>query len=475
MAQIEPTSGRLVRFAAATAVLPLGLYAVLKRLNWFSVLPHPNSTDAYFYLQEFRSWSETGAGYYERWDLFFFLASLVGRILSLNEEQLFFTVAVIGLLLLSTGFAILVNNRERWLIPLAFLLPWVSDIVFFRHIAFLRQGFSVGLAVFGASLIVRSKRGGRGIGIAAALGVLFLAAGCAMHTFTASAFSVFTVAFVFLSAVSGSRTRGAIAGAALLATLAGYLLLSHGSDRAVFGAFGDLAGQVERLCLTMDCSSFERFELYSGVVVVSIAAIAGTFRWRNNSALLSLCLLYAVLNLPIWDWQSGLALRLGLAAVWVAMLVFVAAVGGATSPLRSAWMVVALLPVVYYGYLTTYHKEYAVERPPIPFLRENAAVLKGWLPDDTFVVAPHGIEFAASYFLRLRSSDKPPAEETVGTLATVTRSDAVGRCDRIRPGAPAPRIPIECVEMGDQYVLRIIRSSATGSDETQTAGGTSTE
>ena len=133
----------------AIMLLPLGIYAVLKRFTWISDLPHPNATDAYFYLKEFQTWMRDGTGYYEQRSVFFFVTSAAGRLMGLTEEQLYFFVGVFGLVLLSAGLGLFAaGRRTNWLVPIAMMLPWVSDLVFFRHFAFLRQSFSVGVALF---------------------------------------------------------------------------------------------------------------------------------------------------------------------------------------------------------------------------------------------------------------------------------------------------------------------------------------
>jgi len=439
------------------AVFPLGIFAVLKRISWISQLAHPNSTDAYFYLKEFQTWMRDGAGYYESYSTFFTVTSLAGRLFGLSEERLFFSVAVCGLIFLSAGLGLLAAGRKTaWLVPIAVILPWLSDLIFFRHFAFVRQSFSVGLAVLGAALLLRRELFFRRTAALVA-GWSLLTLACLMHSFTAAASITLLAGVCLFHALLDIRYKMfALAAIAAAAVVAG-IFLTHGTHREIFSDQIALGGGVSRICGVMACSTYELAELYFWFGAATFAALWAAIKGRKDVFLISAAFLYATLNLPIWHWESGLGFRLAIASVWIAMVMGVVAARELSYTGKVPWFAEALIALVYFGFLNTYHKEYTLERPPIPFLRANADKLKQWLPSDTFVIAQHGVEFAVTYLLERRSALKMPAEESVPALATIEQTFNYGECYRLNPGDPAPPPETACVDLGNQFVLRIVR------------------
>ena len=132
--------------------LLLGLYlgiAILcaqQRFRWIEIFQKQyNMTDAFYYLQEFRA-QLAGGAYYEKFSSFFFLLSLVGRLLHLDEQALYIGASITSLLMLSFALAWTARREDtKWLLPALALIPWLSDLIFFRHFAFLREFFSLSL------------------------------------------------------------------------------------------------------------------------------------------------------------------------------------------------------------------------------------------------------------------------------------------------------------------------------------------
>lgn len=409
-------SGTLTFIVLALTLL-VARSTVERRWAWYASLAYPNATDAGFYLHEFRSWLH-GGSYYEERSLFFFLTSLLGRALGLDEVQLYWLVGGLSLGGFSAALVTAAYRREtRWLLPTIALTPVLSDLVFFRHFAFLRQFFSLSCLLLGVAIFSRTTAVGhparrRSLIVAATL--LFLL-GASMHKFTA-ALAVALVLGQGMTRIPRPRLR-------LACGIVGIIALAVATL-----CFGDFFLEQRlpwrfgwtNVCRYMRCAPREQLELFSFnllAIVATLAVVKSLWRHRTASVLpVLLCLTWLSLNLPLWKQGGALAFRLGVSSVWMSLTACCLLLG--KSPrlesavrLAGVWLAIAIV-------LLAPSRTYETPLPASKTLQQYAEILRRWIPDAATIRAPHGYQFALTYFLNRKavkysSSHSNPASDYV--------------------------------------------------------------
>jgi len=201
--------------------------ASLMRLAWIGSSSYPLSSDAFFYLQEFSHRLSTGEGYYTAASPFFSFFTLVAGVLGTGELGAFYVVLYTGFLLFSfalVGFS--ATKGDWWFLPGLLYAFLNSDILFYRHYAFLKQGVSIGFFAYGLMLlssdVTQVEEGMRRV--IKFMGLLLLLLSALLHPFTAVLSSLILIA--------GGKELGVgklvrWVGAAIAGAASVYLLIQH--------------------------------------------------------------------------------------------------------------------------------------------------------------------------------------------------------------------------------------------------------
>lgn len=376
-------------------------------------------TDVFFYLQEFRSWL-SGTFYYAPHSPFFFLVTSVGKFLGANEHELFLTTGLLSLTLLSLALTVASFRRETWwYAPLVILIPWSSEILFFRSFAYLKQSLSLSVFLLGGAIVARTLAAPGGshwrMGF---VGYAFILLGMSLHKFTAL-LGLGTLAIYFSLGLSTKKRNILWLGGLTL----GMLLLVVGPTPIVSSNAWQSNG-LRNACAYMNCSSFEWMEFLLALFLSSVAVLfCSREAHRGSRLLLSLAGMYFILNLPIWNKEEGYAFRLATASVGLAYLIGCALMGTCTHRrVREGLALTTLFAFAFSPFGLT-RKSYDAPRAAYVELERYRSQLKDWIPADSFVLASHGQQFAVTYFLERASAREYPKEapDSLFSLGESTR------------------------------------------------------
>lgn len=422
---------------------------VAERLLWFASLEQAGATDSYYYLQDFKHFLSTGRGYYSAYSPFLLLSGSLGSLLSLNEVQILFAVATTSLLLLSVALCLpALFRKEAYLLPALASLPWLSDIVFFRAYAFARQSLSLSVLLFTLSLFFStfrpaSKAPPQKIAIfCLILGLL----AASLHVLGAA---LFAFALVFLPTLK-HRTRGAL----LFALLLGVLLYAGENSKSLFAFEGfSLFRFFDGACLDFHCSAFELAEFRLMSFCLLLLLLLGLRLTKVKQPFFYYCLTTAlVLNLPIWHQSSGLSQRLSLVSFSFLLCCL------SLSPYLYKEIIFPrlLLGLSFASYLllaiTLPHNPYRVVHPSISALQRHSLSLQSLLPKNSFVLAPHGLQFAVSYFSQRASAKTLPLHSSFSPIYKLkSASPAPAHCQAITLQSAENRA--SCISLDENVYL----------------------
>lgn len=402
---------------------------LLARFHWISQIDGAHSTDGYFYLVEFRSWLTSGRSYYGTFYPFFPLVGTIGALLGFGPEGLLNGVGVVGLLFHSLALCLLVvNPRTWWLTPLIFALPWISDVVWYRHLAFTRQAFSwsMFLLMFAIWQRYRSTLTPLSLGLLGAYGALALG----MHYFTLIVGSVLMAGVVAVDHPKRSHLILAVGvlTAIVFAFASGKPLFQFSQPKVLLGW--------QYACPLEFCAPYEISEYILMTVAIVMLLLLTVLRYRKAWPLWSLVLVVAIMWAPIWETRGQMGLRLGLSAAWVVF----AAVAYFGFLAQKQWYAPVFLGLFCLAYVV---QLYSLERRPyrtkytyhyvLPAYEEE---LEAWLPPNAFVRATHALNFAFTYYLNRPSARTYPKVDRFSAYFTMIRPGPdYSNCPRIERGA----------------------------------------
>ncbi len=396
---------RLLKLLFCLASFLLFTVVVCDRLLWFATLEQPGSTDSYYYLQDFKHFLLHAKGYYSTTSPFLLVSGTLGYLLSLNELQLLFGVAIVSLGLLSLALCIpALRKGDSYLLPALASLPWVSDIVFYRAYAFARQSLALSLLVFALSLYY-TRTNSRQTLIPSRADFVSILLGLLAASMHALAAAMLAFSLLFLPMLK-LRQRGF----ALLAAAVALSAYAHQTQKRLF-TFQGLSPRrfFDGACVDFHCSSFELAEYRVLTVGLIFLVLLAWFLRTPKHPFWYFSLITAVLfNLPIWHESSGLSWRLSLASAWPLLC------GWSISPylFQKKLPVQIVSGLCFASYLlfaaTLPHNRYRLVSPTIELLQRYSAKLQSVLPKDSFVLAPHGPQFAVTYYTQRASAKKIP-------------------------------------------------------------------
>ncbi|MCB0335063.1 MAG: hypothetical protein KDD62_02115 [Bdellovibrionales bacterium] len=419
-------------------------WVCMQRYNWLAGMDIFPSTDAYYYLTEFKArLSETALPHYERASLFFTLASFVGRVLGLTPEALYIGVFGVGYGALSVSLLrfVMVHRCPFWGMASLFLL-FESDTIFYRQFAFLAQGFSMSLWGSGVLLIESEKR----VAIKR-IGFLVLCCASLLHLFTLC----LTVVYFLFRWRSKSWWSLAIRVGVLLIGAAG---LESFSNRAIFASTDFSWGWgLYDACIFRQCSFREWADalLFSLTILLLLVP-----RHALTRGALVLSGIVVLLNLPIWTVGGHMSYRLALSSAWIGfMLILMLGAREHVMNWRQRLGLVTGSVVFALLCLVTAPTQYGAPSGPVLDIRRHATTLLEWLPPRSVLVAKHGLQYQAAYFLeRYATSDLSEAAQS-GAVVTLRPSSRVDRrkCPAITDKAYRSST---CISLPSGWLLEIL-------------------
>jgi len=413
---------------AAVSLLALWLIAV-DRLNWLFSFQYPTSTDGFFYLQEFKERLE-GRSYYSPYSAFFTFAGVIGRLSNVNPPQLFNLIFILGLSSFSLGIIIFAKEAKAvWLSPALVAMLWGSDILFFRHYAFLKQGFSLGVLVLGLSLIYpyvlkrRIKFQSREI---AGVALIIFASLC--HVFAAGLVLLF---FIVTSNLSKIKAAPFLILLIFAGSLLAFLILQpkfYFRNPFITWHFAWYAA-----CEFANCSPKEWFEFEIGSAYVLALLLLGIFFRSFKPLFWALLVAVLILNAPFWTEEGHMSYRLAFSSFWVLVLIIL------TGPMealniqnKASFSLLLVFLILSVGMGRRFEtKPYQGNNALINELSSNADKLKKWLPEDAVVIAEHGMQFRISYFLDRKSIQRFPGTGKIPSYFQLKKSFSNSNCSEL--------------------------------------------
>jgi hypothetical protein len=398
----------------------LALVIINDRFTWLASFDYPTSTDGFYYLQEFKSRLLSSRPYYASNSVFFVICTFLGEILDFGPVMLFNVIFVIGLLFLSSSFLVYsLNSHAIYFFPLFLSLVWGSDVIFFRHYAFLKQGFAIGLFCLGFSLFATNIE----CNIKKILGVILVFIASLCHIFVAC-----LTAFLLLATLFKTKYRRVGLFLLPLILLAVYFLFPQLQSKFIFrNPFESLAFSWPAACSFAKCSSREYLEF----IIFSLSSfILLTYFLFNNtytgySFLFLLVIL--ILNAPIWTDEGHMSYRLAFSSMWVFLLL----VGRCVVDIASFNKLISLIiiPVAFcMSYFLTEGKAYRGNDSLIKSLSQNGEKLSEWLPNNAVILAEHGMQFRVTYFLQRKSAIELKEETQEDNIFILSKTSGFDSC-----------------------------------------------
>ncbi|MCO6430510.1 MAG: hypothetical protein J5J00_06585 [Deltaproteobacteria bacterium] len=394
-------------FFGAVVILLLSSLALLYhfpiRLSWLTHSSYPNNTDGFYYLTELREQITHGRSYFGESSPFFAITAFFAEALGQSEWEAYRGAGLVALTLLSISFGAIALGKGASIVAalLPMLLPWISDIIFFQSWIFLKQYFAAALVSAGAAMLAVQVRH------ALPKYALWTAA-VALFIFAAATHKIAIPVAAAVAAgelISRSSYRKEILLSVSLGMLAWFLFASATQPSPLIAPMSEWKFSVTAACDYMNCSQFERAEL---IAILSLALIvlprAAYLRIGEPHAVL-LALLIVALHLPVWSASGGAAFRFSAASVATGYLALSYLAGGRTWLLGRYGMVAFAAILVSFS-VTMQRKEYRSELRGINELITFREALLDWIPQDSFVQAPHGLQFAVTYYLDRRSAKR---------------------------------------------------------------------
>lgn len=428
-------------------------YFIYIRFNWMAGWKYPPTTDSFFYLKEFRSRLLDGAGYYVSYTPFFSLITYLAKFFAVSDEVLIYQLCVVtGLILFSSALAIAASQRGElksdkvWLIPLVFQIPWISDLLFYRHYAFLKQALSISSLLFGLALYLNAAAENKKFSkIIYPTSLFFIAIGVITHLFSAAVFASFLL-YSFLIATKKNKSSLFFG---LFAAL-GVLLVAGLRDKELF-EFSAIRLQLtwQIFCEAANCRHYDLFEfILGGALFLCLLAFFFLNGWKDRTLLFFLGLFLA-LSLPIWDISSQLAFRAAFSSAWMVFFALAWAAGSKGGK-EATLCVAATLSLALGGFYLDRLKPVEI-MIPAEKLEAYRVPLKEWIPEGSFIQAPHTAQFKISYFLdRYSARLKPEGKEFVGYF--VYQPDNLPHhCEVLNDPSLAIDRETECITIEDRW------------------------
>lgn len=433
------------------------LAIVYQRILWIITLDYPRSTGSYFYLNEIRAYLETGKGYYRSYSSFFWLVSLPGRIFGVDELTIYYAAICCSLLFFGAAAAVLAySRRTRVVLPFLLALPWLSDVIFFRHFAFLEQAFSVSLLFLSFALVYRLRgEDTRFVRIVRGLAVVVSLFCMSMHMFTAALGALMFAAVAPFDFMKDDVRYWSLVFALFFIPLAAIL-----GDKVVLQLIpAEFAPTWASNCDSQNCSAFEIYEFRLFALIYLVILII-TLQQKVRSALLTFLLTaWLIFSIPIWNEQTDMAYRLAQATPWLVLLALALLCRKAKSPM----VTVLVIPVVVFGIAAGSfllpRTRYDLINSDFDVIRKNAVLLSKWVPKDAIVVAPHGMQFVVSYYLRnaaLKRLDQQDSSRTVYRIMRL-RANKSRRCPDISLLQDEQPGEVNCLQLSPHIRIQRIK------------------
>lgn len=355
-------------------ILLIGTYVLISRHLYVLSQPYPLSTDGFYYLQEYRSWSETASSFYDRVSPGTMFVGIIGSLLNLSPFVSFNLTVLISLWISSLSLFFLTRANNLLFASLLFISYWGSDLLFYRHYAFLNQSMAVATAFSAALLIERSRYRS---------GYLCIAISALLHPFGGA----ISAPLLLGRSRSTALVQGVLISGLVIITLFGIYQV----DRTVF-EFSSWKPNWVEACSVVHCSPKEYGEFLLTSVAILIVISLGL---RGKSTHYPYLTLFLILQLPIWSHHEQMAERLAFSSVWVACL----AIAKVSLPQRVVLILLALTTAVS----LLPEKVYPDPYPATSIIKAHATRLREWIPEDAVVIAPHGMQFRVAYLLRRKS------------------------------------------------------------------------
>lgn len=425
------TENRYLKSALSFSAFCGLLLVVHARLNWLFAKRYPNSTDGFYYLQEFKQRIFSGRPYYTARSVFFSLWSELARLLNLTPVDLYNVIFISSLLFVCIALRIYIDRPVYdWRVLTACFVFLASDLLFYRHYAFLKQGFAMSVFLLGLSFL---RKAGRlqltARRAASVVGIFLLVLASATHIL-AGIFSLVFLIFLFLP----DRRQWLV----LIPAAGGItaLLLLNYTSRSIFALNSVTEFSWWGTCKILQCSQLEwaEFGAYSALLVLVSCIwlfVKRPAQWRFP---VSALILIIILNAPLWTREGDMLQRLAVSSCWLLLVVMAEAVARnrkipADETAPAQFILIALAIFIAFGYSTFGRKPYAGFKLNPELLENHKKTLKDWIPENAFVLAEHGLQFQVSYFLDRSSAFRlPSGAVTQGKRFYLRKSEGFTTC-----------------------------------------------
>ncbi len=435
--------------------LLLGACAFIARIDWLSKRRYPLDYDGFYYLQELASRQLDGKGYYHQgFHPFFSTVSSIGSLFRLEPLQTLHLSILVSLLLFAVALALLAwNTNRRFPAAALFALALQSEPLFYLHYGYTKQGLGTALAACGfALLLFHDFRASRPDRLSFA-GLICICLGAVTHLFAGVLAAV--LLYLKLWEREGSR-RPVAASAGLL--LSGVIALALYS-RGVFSGLrleSQLAWEwaySKGWLSSLEVNQYRYYALLgcSVILAAAVSALRSRMFW-------GLALLWLFLTAPIWRTLGGVCQRWLISGVPVLLLMASAAFAGLrrrppfeTPSCRIVFSGILLIGALMPSMLSSSARPVGPGIPAALF-EKNAAILKRWIPESAAVVAPHGIQFQVSYFLKRTAARTAPLHLGPLQLFEIRRRTA-GDCCASLDGATEIPLDAGCAALDRFWVI----------------------
>jgi hypothetical protein len=413
------------------------LFLFIKRILWIFSFKYPISTDGFYYLIEFRSYLDSGTGYFTKASIFFLTFTNLFRVVIKSPEYMFQCTLVLILLLYIISFFV-VARRSLIAGSSASLFFISSDLIFYRIYAFPVQYFSTVLLFLGIGIILYPRNvyhlKMRYLGFF----IFFL--GMFSHTLIFFLCCLLIVPLFFFSRRVITKKAGdnffngtitAFIFALLFCLCFALFKLKRNTDH-VFN-FNLRTFNIHELgffktCSYMQCSHFEYFEMYTYIVISLLLTALGMYihykkklTHKNSdiqeqhayiSTVIALTLVVILFNIPIWD-TKGHVLYRGVSLLYVLLIYAVLFITFSDffekkvtrySLQSAATCIFILIPLVSLFLQKREYKDKLIE----PYLlTKKGSLIKEYVGNNGIVIAEHGNQFRVTYLLQIKAKQLP--------------------------------------------------------------------
>jgi hypothetical protein len=343
--------------------------------------------------------------------------------------------------------------RQSWLAPGLVFTLWASDLIFFRQYAFLKQAFGLSL-VYCAVLLFEVGRTTKKPTQFYLLGTLSFLFASLSHVFAA----IFSAILVF--SYGWRKSRLFASALAVLVAVPAILYLKANPKPIFTSTIDPYTPTWVAACRFTHCSSFEWAE-FSLFFIFSILVLALSLKDLKRQLICltcsSLCLLCYT---PIWTDVGHMSFRLALSTLWIIPLTL--AVGLLQSnTARWSQLIAAFCLLFVVSKFSLRSRVYTGPDMPTALIANNTSTLQKWIPENAFILAPHGLQFRLTYFLSRSSASSLPQEQSFQALYALRKQTAVRRdCPMIDSLTPSTRVnDIRCLKLDKQWIIRKLKGS----------------